>query len=169
MKKILTVLLTLLSLNIFSQSKFEIDIFNEVNRLRVDPKSYITNIENFKKYKQSIKSSVDWTSDCDSTIIFLQNCNSVDSLKFNQFFYTKLDSFDFKGEHTNIFPKNGSENIQMNSDRISATDVVSYLLIDFNNKSKGHRLNLLNPNFSQTSIREFIYDDNIYYVEVFLP
>jgi hypothetical protein len=169
MKKIMIFILMLMSVTLQAQTVRENDIISEINKLRSNPKAYITYVKDFKTMKSHYKSSANWADACDETIHFLENTNTVDTLSFTEYYFNKLDTFSqFKGEHTTLFPKSGSENLLGTSEaNITAREVVLNLLIDINVKGKGHRLTLLNPNYKEVAVKTFTYEGDTYFIQIF--
>jgi len=157
-----------ISVSVFSQNFQEISIIREVNKLRSNPKDYITYIQDFKKSKSNVKSNVNWDKACDETIEFLKNCNKVDTLIFDEMYFNKLDTFHFIGNHTGLFPVNGSENLFGTTNKdVTAREVVVNLLIDVKFDNKGHRNNLMNLNFKGIAVKEYTYDGMSYFIQIF--
>jgi len=169
MKKIMTLILMFISVAVFSQTAQEISIITEVNKLRSNPKEYISYVEDFKKMKSLAKTNFDWNKACDETINFLKNCTKVDTLTFNIFYFNKLDTFQsFRGLHTGLFPVDGSENLFGTSNKnITAREVVINLLVDAKVNNKGHRKALLNTNFKGTAVKKYTYDGMTYFIQIF--
>ena len=172
MKKIILIVLLLISIKTNAQTTKEIEMFDLINELRTNPKSFIPIIENYEKcitnfsFKQNGK-PINILAETKKLKIFLKSVKSVNKLEFSNEIYsvTKthanyLDSLKILS-HTS---KNGvtigtrlpnitvGENVGNNITPIQS--VISFLL-DLSDENKGHRKNLLNPIWTKVSIGNF--------------
>lgn len=169
MEKIILIVLLLISVKTNAQSPKEIEMFDLINELRTNPKSFIEIIENYEKsitnfsFKQNGK-PINILVETKKLKIFLKSVKPVNKLEFSNEIYTVtkthanyLDSLKILS-HTG---KNGltlrkrlpnitvGENVGNNLTPIQS--VISFLL-DLSDKDKGHRKNLLNPIWTKVSI-----------------
>jgi uncharacterized protein YkwD len=139
-------------------TKEEKEFIKEINLARTNPKAYL----------EIIKSHLAFTSQEEKEIVekelvpLLNSMKPLPALKISEELYKEaikhpVDSAKIFIQHDltfswlNIPYKDLSENISYGTD---IRENVVLLLIDCSSASRGHRLNILNPNFTHTSVRK---------------
>jgi len=196
MKNLITILFLVISFVSFSKetnkfSEREIQMMVEINRLRVNPKSYIPKTEAYivmcNKKLEKIKGGTLTTTGniqnqidaANELIDILNNTPSLNELIPNEdmFLITKshgeylksINSTSHKGPNGKLAPKRMSklnfgsvtENIVNDNGMIGPT--ILLLLVDAGIDSRGHRNNLLDPNAKYISV----YTNGTYWIQNF--
>ena len=194
MKKIITIILTLVSLGITAQTSEELEMIKMINQLRTNPKSFIPYIEERIKGLETMKANPKFTITLRSNksniteyyiveykklIVFLNKQKPVSVLELSNKLYlitqNQANYLDSTKQLTHIGP-NG-ETIGNRMKKMSSTvsencawgsdDVVEtliVLLLDYGVPNKGHRTNLFNPNMTRVAVAKV----NQYWVQDFI-
>jgi uncharacterized protein YkwD len=176
MKNLLIIIATILSFTASAQTASEKEMFNLVNQVRTNPKSFIPVIEAYiadmskpkKVGSLTVTKKVDPSviAELKSLISFLNTVKPVDSLVFSQNTYiiTKLqatfmdstkqvthNSFNGDSYAKRIKPLGltGGENCTTGAD---AKTAMILLLLDYKATEKGHRNNIFNPTYTKLSV-----------------
>ena len=177
MKNLITILFLFIGFVSFSQDSLtprEIQMVNEINAMRVNPKSYIPKIENYinmcnKKLKMITDCKLTTTGDIEGQIKaanelieVLSTISPLSELTVSNEMYvlTKAHGEYIKvtgnTEHSDISRMNSigvnnvTENIANDNGMISPTIIM--LLVDAEIEGRGHRMNLLDSNVTCISV-----------------
>jgi len=173
MKNLITILFLFIGFVSFSQDSLtprEIQMVNEINAMRVNPKSYIPKIENYitmcnKKLKMVSDGKLTTTGDIEGQIKaanelieVLSTIPSLSELTVNKdmYVFTKAHgesikvSGNVKHSNTSRIGDNVTENIANDNGMISPTIIM--LLVDAEIEGRGHRMNLLDSNATSISV-----------------
>jgi len=191
MKQLITILLLILSLSVYTQTDNDKRFINEINKVRTDPKSLIPYVETYKKNvskliylfnkgnnKKGVSKLQHVLSECDKTITFLNQQNPLDSLTFEGgyiYFMTKLHCLEMvdsnKTFHKNLnsIPNLVSQNCAMAPIGTGIEDPIMNILTmyiidqEYYNHDHPHRMNKFNENIKSVSVFFFEVNKKEYY------
>ena len=176
-------IITLLLMTIanFAQSspaEIEQALFDELNKARTNPQSYIAHLEEYKKlfkgknieYPNMIMLTYEGTAAVDEAIKFLRNAAKLEPLKYSTGLAKPAKvqlndllenySLGHKGKNGSNLPKRVArfgkggklyaENIM--NQVSNPKDIVMMLIIDDGLRGRGHRKNIFNKTFKQVGI-----------------
>ena len=173
MRNFIIFILSLISFISFSQTNEDISMFNEINKIRKDPKSYISVVETYIHDQEvmvnTFGESKFWSKrikTAEELINVLKRTKSMDTLSFdtNMYVITKNHSDYLKesGKYTHIGYNNESLDIRFKfidykkflNENIaySKGNPLLELLLDIDVPNRGHRMNILNENVKYISI-----------------
>lgn len=151
MKKILLFVLILSSINLFAQlSPIEQEVLDEINLVRTDPSGYIKHIDSFLDYWDSGSAE---RKTAKELIDILEDMEPLPALEYSQVLYESCEKHAKYVKRTGKFKHSDSpygENIQYGNKY--ARYAVIDLLIDHGIPDRGHRKNILNPNYKEFAV-----------------
>lgn len=152
MKSLFTYVLILISLTCFGQTQKDVEVIDVINTVRTDPKSFILYLEKSMEGSFHIYPK----EEVMGLIEELKNMKPLQPLVFDSVMYTPSYEWGLhlkglkKLEHSNNF----SENLCRvgNIGEFNPNSIIYHLLVDYMVKNKGHRKNLLNPDYKYISV-----------------
>jgi hypothetical protein len=155
MKNIIILFIVLLPFAAFSQlTEREQQVLDEINLVRTDPVGYIQYIDSFLEYWDSNAAERATAEELKKQ---LKKMEPLQPLEFSQTLYDSAKKHGAKMVKTKVFEHSNcdcAENIQYgNSDvRYAILD----LLIDHGVSGRGHRKNILNPEYKYFAVYEVL-------------
>lgn len=163
MKKILIFAFLICSLGLFAQLKtIEQEVLDEINLVRTNPSGYVEHIDSFLDYWDS---GSDERKTAKELIDILEDMDPLPALEYSQVLYESCEKHAKYVKRTGKFKHSDSpygENIQYGNKY--ARYAVIDLLIDHGVSDRGHRKNILNPNYKEFGVFYIEkVDDNMMY------
>lgn len=167
-----------------SQTKREYLVFNEINELRKNPKSFIPKIQKSIQNNLNLINNNLFEADSigelkiiseiramEEAIEYLDTVRSVDTIQFCNRIYKKQMDYDYSkcypsNPHTDIKLENFESIGENISRKKNPQKIVLELIIDYGNLKRSHRNNLMNPNWKYGSVYE-VNISNITFIQNF--
>lgn len=167
-----------------SQTKREYLVFNEINELRKNPKSFIPKIQKSIQNNLNLINNNLFEADSigelkiiseiramEEAIEYLDTVRSVDTIQFCNRIYKKQMDYDYSkcypsNPHTDIKLENFESIGENISRKKNPQKIVLELIIDYGNLKRSHRNNLMNPNWKYGSVYE-VNTSNITFIQNF--
>ena len=130
----------------------ELEMINEINILRTDPLKYYSYTEIYLQTKNISKEEKEAVKEVQ---VILKKMKPLNALTVNMAMYNDAKQFGFtliKADELMHSSLPYSENLSLGHKEIK--DAILDLLIDHGIPDRGHRKNLLNPNFKQLAVVE---------------